>query len=239
MKRLLKASATLMAVIAMAGCTPVQLAMWEDHTGIQLSDSDTEIALAQPDQPILLSDGSQINADGSITKTVRSEVNAISYQQNDPEPALKAFRMVATECDDPSDPCLTNEWVDQWDWFVMLAMGRESNFCPNVRRGAKMTGVGCTLKKQGVGSDSGFGQVLMGYPNRKGWYRPTGGGTWKLHEHAGWACPNLGLCTPADVISEPYSSMRVYVWLLKRAGSGPWCFGDFRYGNVCKAAPDR
>jgi hypothetical protein len=229
----------LFPLLFLSACTPDQLAVWQDYTGIELSQGDYDLAIAQPDDPILLPEGSQINADGSVTRTVRSEVNALSYAILDPNPAMLAFRMVALECDDPLDACLTEDWVNRWGSFSYSVMLRESKFCPNLRRGAVVSGPGCAFTKQGRHSDSGFAQVLMGYPNKPGWYKPIQGGTWKLHEHAGWACPKFGYCTPNDVVSEPYASMRVYIELLVRAGSGPWCFGDFRYTTLCRSAPDR
>ncbi len=160
-------------------------------------------------------------------------VNSLTYTWQDPQPAMIAWRTVTAERG--WDPDVSASWEP----FVQAVMARESGFCPNLRRGARVdVWEGCHLARQGGHSDSGFGQVLMGYPNRRGWYPPVEGGSWGLHENASYLCPEEGLCTPEDVIGSPWNSMTALVALVERAGNGPWCYtARLRGGSVCRLAP--
>ena len=160
-------------------------------------------------------------------------VNSLTYTWQDPQPALIARRPVTA----------ARGWdagvAASWGPFVQAVMARESGFCPNLRRGARVdVWEGCVIARQGVHSDSGFGQVLMGYPARRGWYYPSEGGVWKLHENASYLCPEEGICTPDEAIATPWASMTVLVAHVERAGHGPWCWtAKPRRGAVCKSAP--
>lgn len=160
-------------------------------------------------------------------------VNSLTYTWQDPQPAMIAWRTVTAERG--WDPDVSASWEP----FVQAVMARESGFCPNLRRGARVdVWEGCVIARQGGHSDSGFGQVLMGYPAKRGWYYPSAGGTWGLHENASYLCPEEGICTPDEAISTPWNSMTILVALVERAGNGPWCFSaKLRRGAVCKLAP--
>ena len=160
-------------------------------------------------------------------------VNTLTYTWQDPVPAMIAWRTVtATRGWDPAT-------IEAWAPFVQAVMGRESGYCWNTRRGARIdVWEGCHVARQGGHSDSGFGQVLMGYPNKRGWYLPVNGGVWGLHENASYLCPQEGLCQPNDVIASPWASMTALVALVERAGRQPWCWtAKLRKGAVCRLAP--
>ena len=160
-------------------------------------------------------------------------VNSLTYTWQDPQPAMIAWRTVTA----------ARGWaeadIEAWAPFVQAVMARESGFCPNVRRGARIdVWEGCVIARQGRHSDSGFGQVLMGYPSKRGWYYPSDGGVWRLHENASYLCPQEGICTPDEAIATAWNSMTVLVALVERAGNGPWCYtAKLRRGAVCKLAP--
>lgn len=155
------------------------------------------------------------------------------FNWGDPAPALQAWRVITRERGWNESDILA------WQPFVEKVMARESGFCPNVRRGARIDILeGCIIAKQGTHSDSGFGQVLMGYPGKRGWYRPENGGKWGLHENASFLCPEEGICTPEEVVSDPRKSMTVLVALIERSGRQPWCYtARLRNGAVCRSAP--
>jgi hypothetical protein len=160
-------------------------------------------------------------------------VNSLTYTWQDPQPAMIAWRTVTAARG--WDPAVSASWEP----FVQAVMARESGFCPNLRRGARVdVWEGCHVARQGGHSDSGFGQVLMGYPNKRGWYRPVNGGTWNLHENASYLCPQEGICSPDEAIASPWNSMTILVALVERAKAGPWCFtARLRRGAVCRLAP--
>lgn len=159
----------------------------------------------------------------------------VTLTYGDPEPALVVYRDRAAIMGwDPGK-------IAAWEPFVIDIMAKESGFCPNLRGGGTiLVEEGCIIKKQGGRSDSGFGQVLMGYPGKRNWYRPEGGGTWSLHENAASLCPVTGVCTPDETIATPEASMDILLAMIDRAGSGPWCYSNFaRRVHRCGIAPDR
>lgn len=139
-------------------------------------------------------------ADGDLVHDFIA-VNTETYNFADPVPAQFAFATVAH----------WRGWSDAdvagWTPFVTTIMGRESGFCPNVRRGVRFAdgGRGCAIARQGRFTDSGFGQVLMSVNGR-------------------WLCAQEGLCTPDDVIATPWNSMTALVALIERSGASPWCY---------------
>lgn len=159
----------------------------------------------------------------------------VTFVFNDPAPALVLYHDRATLAG----------WDAQkqaaWEPFLIDVMGKESGFCPNLRRGARIGDpVGCVLSRQGTHSDSGIGQVLMGYPNKRGWYRPAENGRWGLHENAVTLCPTTGICTPDETIATPEASMDILLAMVDHAGSGPWCYSKQARGyHKCRLAPDR
>ena len=161
----------------------------------------------------------------------REYVMPTEYNWGDPAPALEAWRYVTTKRG------WTQENILAWEPFVTEVMRTESGFCPNVRRGAILADpIGCVIKTQGLHSDSGFGQVLGGYPNRKGWV--YGGTSWKLNEHASWMCAQEGLCTPDEIIANPEASMTALVALIERGGNSGWCYTPkLRKSHRCRIAP--
>jgi hypothetical protein len=112
--------------------------------------------------------------------------------------------------------------VAAWAPFVEAVVERESGFCPNLRRGARVQGEGtCELRRQGRGSDSGFFQLISIH------YRP-----------GAWLCEDHGICSSEQITSDPVVSMRVGLLLIDRAGRQPWCYTrSLRNGRVCRLAP--
>lgn len=157
----------------------------------------------------------------------------VTFNAGDPAPALVLYH------DRAELRGWTAEEIADWEPFSIDVWGGESMFCPNVRGGAQFLGdgAGCIIARQGYGSDSGIGQVLMGYPNRRGWLPPFNGGSWDAHEHASWLCPQEGLCVPDDVISSPERSMDAYLALIERSGKAPWCYRPDLHTWGCKNAP--
>ena len=163
-----------------------------------------------------------------VEQSPQDKVNSLPYEFMNAGPALEAFLIVTKARGWPEgDP-------EKWIPFVNDVMAKESGYCWNLRRGAKPNGDGCN-GKQGVHSDSGFGQVLMGYPNRKAWRH--GGTSWKNNEHAAWLCGQEGLCRPEDVVASPWNSMVALVALIERSGGGAWCYAAARGYHNCKLVP--
>lgn len=142
-------------------------------------------------------------------------VNNLPYAIYVAEPAEEAFRIVTQERG------WVQEDIDKWVPFASAVMKRESGYCYNVRRGARMTGDGCELARQGSGSDSGFGQLIS------------------IHYKPGrWLCEQEGLCSADDIVSTPYASMTAFVALIERGGAQPWCYtAKLRRSSVCNLAP--
>lgn len=168
------------------------------------------------------------------TLTDEQYVNLLPYDSGDYETAKEAWIVVAR----------ARGWgeadIVAWTPFVMDIIMKESTGCWNIRRGSKFLyqdGTGCFLKAQGKHSDSGIGQVLGGYPNRRGWYLPVNGGTWKLHENASWLCPQEGLCTPDDIVATAWNSYNALVATLERTWGEAWCYKQARGFHNCKLRP--
>lgn len=147
---------------------------------------------------------------------VRSMVEGLTYRLDDPTPATSAYRAVAE----------ARGWsqttIDRWQPFLIAVMRRESHFCPNVRRGARIARVeGCVLARQGRGTDSGFGQVIS------------------LHYRQGaWLCNQEGLCSAEAIVGSPWNSMTAFLALVERAGRQGWCYTPrLKRGEVCQLAP--
>lgn len=129
-------------------------------------------------------------------------VNSLAYEHMNPEPAMEAFRVVATAHG------WTPEAIERWAPFVYDVMIKESGFCWNVLRGPVLKdALGCTLTKQGFGDDAGFGQVTY-----DGW-GPRGA-----------ACLDYGLCSKWEVIASPWNSMTAMLALMEDSGRFPWCW---------------
>lgn len=145
-------------------------------------------------------------------------VNALPYDYVDgKDTAMLAFRIVAS----------ANGWSDSkiqsWLPFANDLIGKESGYCPNLRRGAIVSSIGCNLIKQGYGEDAGFGQLTSVH-----------------HGRNQWLCRDRGVCGANAVISSPWISMSSVIWLLDREGSKPWCYSDWARGfHKCGLAPDR
>lgn len=147
-------------------------------------------------------------------------VNGIRYSAGDQAAAMQAYRVVAE----------ARGWspvqVAEWEVFVADIIRRESNYCWNMRGGARIAEAeGCVVstKYPGHASDSGFGQVIWLH------YNPE----------TGFLCAQEGLCSQDDIVATPWSSMTALLALLERNGRQPWCF---RPGNLdrfpCATAPE-
>lgn len=153
----------------------------------------------------------------TTTSNARQTVNGATYSAGVAAPATEAYRAVAR----------ARGWslssIQQWEPFVMAVVRRESNFCPNLRRGAVLkSAVGCVIAKQGYGSDSGFGQVIsIHYATQRG-----------------AVCREAGLCSSESITGSAWNSMTALLVLVENSGSGPWCYTDtLRAGSVCRKAP--
>lgn len=161
--------------------------------------------------------------------TPQEKVNSLNYTWGDAVPAQEAFLIVTKARGWPDgDP-------EKWLPFVTDVMIKESGFCWNLRRGARVTTYEGCQGTQGKHSDSGFVQVLMGYPNRRTW--KFGGTSWKNNEHASWLCGQEGLCRPEDVVASPWNSMVALVALIERSGGGAWCYKKARGYHNCGLVP--
>jgi hypothetical protein len=152
--------------------------------------------------------------------TARQIVNLLPYAYSHPEPAMQAYRIVATEHG------WTSARIEAWAPFVNDVMKGESYYCWNLLRGGIMVGTdSCQLQSQGTHEDAGFAQLT----SISGW----GAGLWMCVEH--------GICSRWDVIRDPWTSMESFLWLLERDGSKPWCFNSWaiRYHHCNVLAPDR
>ena len=156
----------------------------------------------------------------TTTSTARETVNAIDYEYTKMEPAMKAYKLVASDMGVP-------DWkIDAWEPFVYDIIAKESGGCWNLKRGQIPKPGSCTelaRNPRRTGSDSGFGQLISI------WYR---GPRTPL-------CRNLGICSQAAVIASPYSSMQSLVHVLQLSGKQPWCYNAWarRFHN-CRIAPN-
>lgn len=150
----------------------------------------------------------------------RDEVNAIPFASQVLEHADRAFRLVAADCG------YSPEEIEAWVPFAVYDLiNGESTGCPNVRGGAKMAEpyVSCAIKRQGKGSDSGFGQLISvhyRYPN-------------------GWICQQEWLCSSDALTANAYDSMKGPVLLIARSGKQSWCYNAkaISWHPGCKTAP--
>lgn len=144
-------------------------------------------------------------------------VNTQTYTWGDPRPAMTAWRLVTAE----------RGWnqadIEAWAPFVEGVMARESGFCPNVLRGAKIVVLeGCVIARQGTHSDAGFAQTI---------------GLWYRGPNA-LLCRQEGLCSAGAIISTAWNSMTAFVAVVEHSGSNPWCWTPrLRRGAVCRLAP--
>lgn len=154
-----------------------------------------------------------------VPKTPRQRVNEIHYQFMNEAPAKEAWFIVTK----------ANGWSPEkqaawWPFSRDVLLG-ESGFCPNRLRGDVMPfpNEGCVQTRQGQYEDAGFAQLIS------------------VHYGPGmWLCVEHGICSKWTIISEPWISMEVFIWLLDREGSQPWCFADWaRRYHRCDLAPDR
>lgn len=152
----------------------------------------------------------------SASAVAQANALAAEHDYQDLDTAIAVYRIVAADrgWDQPT--------IDRREAFVRGVMSRESAGCYNLRRGAAFashTGAGCALRRQGRGTDSGYGQVLMSV-------------------HKSWLCPQEGLCTPEDVTATPYNSMTAFLALIERAGPQGWCYTKkLRNGSLCRSWP--
>ena len=168
-----------------------------------------------------LSEFDQYMQQDHTSQTARQYVDSLPYAFTVAAPALEAFRAVT------KDRGWSEADTERWVPFITDVMAGESGFCPNVRRGARMSGVGCELAvkrgkvQQGKGSDSGFGQLI------------------RLHYKPGaWLCVQEGLCSAEAIIATPYDSMTALVALVERSGGQPWCYNAWaRRYHKCSLVP--
>lgn len=167
----------------------------------------------QPDDLNILT--SQADTPSVSAPEARDYVNGLTYTYGVSAPALEAFRAVT------ADRGWAVSETEKWVPFVENVILGESGGCPNVRRGARVSG-DCVVTRQGTGSDSGFGQVIS------------------LHYRypKGWLCKQEGLCSSAQIIGTPYDSMTALVALVERSGGQPWCFSSWaRRYHKCSLVP--
>ena len=132
--------------------------------------------------------------------TIEATVNALPYSADAAAPAMLAFALVA------HGQGMTLAWIDSWQVAVDDIMRYESQFCWNVRGGARFAGngAGCAIARQGTGSDAGFGQVTSVL--------------------RGDTCEMVNVCSTAETVATPFASMSALVAVLRRYSVAPWCY---------------
>lgn len=156
-------------------------------------------------------------------------VNGLVYGWQDMGPAMDAYRVVAAVRGwSPAD-------VEAWAPFVFDVIVKESGGCWNLKGGQVPTVGDCftfQTNPRHPRTDSGFGQVTPVLD--RGARAPL--------------CKGAGLCSQADVIASPWSSMVALVDTIagspeagvRGAGSFPWCWNaKARRYHACSIAPDR
>lgn len=166
----------------------------------------------------------RLNNQVQVTDTLpppnpRDVVNGLPYQLEQAGPAKEAWYIVTA----------THGWSPElqaaWWPFSNDVLYGESGYCWNRLRGDVMVfpPSGCRQVRQGTHEDAGFAQLTSVH------YAP-----------GNWLCTLHGICDKWTIISEPWISMEVFIWLLEREGSQPWCFSDsIRQYHKCSLAPDR
>lgn len=127
-------------------------------------------------------------------------VNQLAYCWQCPNPAMEAYRVVATHLGWPTGV------VEARATFVLRIMAGESAFCWNARAWSHGTAseMPCQQIGQGNRDDVGFGQITNVL-------RPL-------------TCERAGICSIADTIASPWNSMVAYVVVLDELGKRPWCY---------------
>lgn len=209
--------AVIIAAVVIVGvaCTPEEFSEFERTTGIDLTAEQQSSIAAQ-------------RARQQQCNDTKAYVNGLAgeHDYQDLDTAWTVVSSMARDCRGWEESTIA-----AWEKSLRAVMLRESAGCYNLRRGASFEyhdGRGCELRRVfdergrfvgvdvGHGSDSGYGQVLMGV-------------------HRGWLCPQEHLCSPADVIASPANSATAFLALLERSGSQPWCFTKkLRQGSICK-----
>jgi hypothetical protein len=128
-------------------------------------------------------------------------VNSLDYRWLVLEPAMEAYRVVATYYGWSADV------IEARSTFVFRIMARESAGCWNARRWTTGTAAGmpCLETNPGVHDDVGFGQITNVL-------RPL-------------TCEKAGICSIADTVASPWNSMLAFVVVLDELGKRPWCYG--------------
>lgn len=208
MKRIRAVLAAGAALATLVACTPEEFHEFESRTGIDLSSEQQDAILAAK-----AAQEARATRCANATTYVNSLAGEHDYQ--DIDTAWTVVSTVALECRGWSQ-----EMVNAWAPGLRAVMLRESAGCYNLRRGASFAnhdGAGCAIGRQGHGSDSGYGQVLMSV-------------------HKSWLCPQEGLCRPDDVIASPASSATAFLALVERSGRQGWCWtAKLQRGAVCRA----
>lgn len=129
-----------------------------------------------------------------------AHTNSLAYCWQCPAPAMDAYRTVAAWYG------WTAPTIEARALFVERIMAGESAFCWNARAWSHHTALlmPCSKIGQGTRDDVGFGQITNVL-------RPL-------------TCERAGLCTIADTIATPWSSMLAYVIVLDELGRTPWCY---------------
>lgn len=155
--------------------------------------------------------------------------NSITYRAHDPLPVGRCFRAITAE----------RGWsparIDSWFPFIVSEMdsgviSKESDFCWNIRRGEVVpAGEVCNDANKErylsrLGEDTGFGQA-----------------TSSLWGRGGILCVDHGVCSSAQILVSPYTSMLYSIVIpVERNGSQPWCFAGWAIDyHDCWEAPDR
>lgn len=129
-------------------------------------------------------------------------VNGLTYGWHNMAAPMEAFRVVA----------ISRGWtqtaIDRWTPFTFDLIAKESGGCPNTKGGDLFVEGTCDqYTRHGHAEDSGFGQA-----------------TYSLFGPTGVTCKALGVCSQAQVIADPWTSMLASVVLpLELLGRYPWC----------------
>lgn len=202
-KPMRRLAASIAVLLLLTACTPIQLAVWQQESGVTLGAGDHERLVALPDDPMRLPDGAQVHPDGTVTRDPSAFVNSLPYSYQSKEPVMTAFRAVAAWRG------WTPEQIASWETAVWDIALKEAQGCWNVRYGARFKywdGRNCELSRVGRGA-AGYGQittVALGAP-----------------------CRRVNICTQAEIVASPWNSMLALVALIEESGVRPWCYDSF------------
>jgi hypothetical protein len=137
------------------------------------------------------------------TRSAVAEVNSLPYSYRSKGPVIEAYRIAAR----------IRGWtpvqIKSWETAVWDIALKEAQGCWNVRYGARFAyhdGRDCELEHAGRGA-AGYGQLTrVALPP---------------------ACRRVSICTQAEVVATPWTSMMALLAVIEENGVKPWCYDRF------------